>query len=270
MSSSQIQIITIVTNNYINYLESFVDSLKHFFPGYSKKLTVISDKNVVIKNGRINEVEVVKILDLLYPSINVNKTYFIEQCADKTCDFCFYFDIDTVFLDNPEYDWNTLIDKINDNYILLAKHPFYAMGDNDTWGGSKRNDLIKNFFSENLTERNKWSSAYIGDESYIYVNSAFFGGKTEDVVRFCQKITEMEKMDLQRHFIPDTNMTYHIPQFIDENYFNRLSYDYTWGKTNEFKFIVDQFSKLYSKPTYGIKTIFMSQKDMPDFKTNRR
>ena len=63
---------------------------------------------------------------------------------------------------------------------------------------------------------------------------------------------------------------YHIPKYIDENYFNRLVYDYEKGRSNEFRFLVRNFNEFYDMDNIPNDTVFMYQKNMKDYKFNRR
>ena len=87
--------------------------------------------------------------------------------------------------------------------------------------------------------------------------------KTMDVLN--NRIVLMTRNDLTRF------PRYHIPKFMDENYFNALAYDYSVGVNNDnLKFKVRQYSELWEGDSEDISTVFLYQKNMPDFKKNRR
>lgn len=267
----KIQIIYIATNDYIGYLDGFTSSIGYFFEGYKKNVTILSNKDIVslpeVENVDFNTIH---ILDLMYPSFNLNKNYIVNQVIDDTCDYIFYFDADTKFIKNSEYKWKRLINLMNDNSVLLTSHPFYSMTDNAKLWGQTKVQLISNLFTKNLTEKEEWSSAYIPFDTYTYVNSAFFAAKTDVMRHFNERIISLIKMDLKRHFMPEIQQTYHIPQFIDENYFNAMYTNKLYTEKDNMKFICEQYSKLYNIDSLDIDTIFMYQKNMDDFKTNRQ
>ena len=83
--------------------------------------------------------------------------------------------------------------------------------------------------------------------------------------RICDKIVEMQLGDMTR------DNWYHIPKFIDENYFNRLVYDAEKGRGNgEFTFLVRHFNEFYGLDNIQRDSVFMYQKNMKDYKFNRR
>ena len=79
-------------------------------------------------------------------------------------------------------------------------------------------------------------------------------------------LIQMTRSDLTR------SEGYHVPQFMDENYFNALVYDYEHGRLNKpYGFSVKQYSELCNGDSEHYDTIFIYQKNFNNsFKTNRR
>ena len=216
VGDSVIEIIYFATGDYIKYFPNFIDSVKYFFPFVKKIIRVVTDKDIeeVELCDDIIRVDIIKILDLFYPCVNLHKTYFIKQLEHSEADYIFYFDADTVFLNKPEYFWGDLVNWMNKNYFIIGIHPYYLLPDSDEY---KERD-ISVFFSH-MTERDEKSEAYIPVEKYTYVISSFFGGKKDTMLKMCDEVNSMIKKDLIRH------KGYHIPSYIDENYFNKIVYN---------------------------------------------
>ena len=260
-----LEIIYFATGDYIKYLGRFVDSLPNFAPSVKKKLRIVTNKpeavNIDTPPADVIDVEVIKVFDLFYPCVNLHKTYFIQQMNHDGVDAIFYFDADTVFLNVPEYNWEDFLSlMIDDGYFSISMHPFFSLSDSDKY---KVRD-INNLFT-GMTERNPNSSACIDAERYTYVISSFFAARTDIMLGMCRKVNNMILEDMTR------NKGYHIPLYIDENYFNKIVYNCEYNIDREFSIKVGMFIRLGNSVNDYYPEAFLMQKNMnKEFKTSRR
>lgn len=257
-----IEIVYICTGGYVNYTKPFLDSIKYFFPKNRKIVRIVSDGADEYAGFHDNNViltEVIKKPSLIYPCVPMHKMYWINEIPRTSCDYCFYFDADTIFKEVPDYNWEELAEKLDEGYVMISRNPYFIEGDDNI-----REYWINNTIMAN-TEKDPTQGAYIDtNEPYEYVITSFFGGNAYEMHRICDKIVEMELGDWTRE------NWYHIPKYIDENYFNRLVYDYNMGRSSEFKFLVRQYNEFYDAENLPGDAIFMYQKNMKDYKFNRR
>lgn len=260
-----IEIIYFATGDYIKYFGRFIDTLPNFMPSVKKKLKIVTNKpeavNIETLPADVIDIEVIKIFDLFYPCVNLHKTYFIQQMNHEGVDAIFYFDADTVFLNVPEYNWENFLSlMIDDGYFSISAHPFFSLSDSDKY---KVRD-INNLFT-GMTERNPNSSAYIGAERYTYVISSFFAARTDIMLGMCRKVNNMILEDMTRR------KGYHIPFYIDENYFNKIVYNCEYNIDREFSIKVGMFIRLGNSDSDYYPEAFLMQKNMnKEFKTSRR
>lgn len=257
-----IEIIYIATNGYLKYLcEYFLPTIKYFFPNDKKILRILTNcpENVpIINDENITQYEVIPIFDIIYPCINLNKTYIISQLKPTNADYIFYFDADTMFQDKPNYNWEKLKNVMDKGGVIIPKHPHYLNLEivADEW--------LKWAMTDEMTERSTNSSAYIEDKEYDYVISSLWGAKQETMYALCQKITEMIRKDMKRE------NGYHIPLYMDENYFNKLIL-LSKKENIGFDFYVQHFCELYDNKNTVNDNVFCYQKQMNyEYKTNRQ
>lgn len=269
MECKTIEIVYVATNGYCGYAPGFFSTLKYFMPGVKKIVTVLSNGMEEYANyceGDVIKTNVIKMFDLFYPCINLHKPYFLEQLPKANTDYIFYFDADTVFKDVPDYDWEGMIKDLEDRNVLISKHPMYAAKDTFSLCNITKHDWIANFYTANMTEKDPKRSAYIPDGEYTYVISSFFAARRDVMHELDEYLIQMTRSDLTR------SEGYHVPQFMDENYFNALVYDYERGNLNKpYGFSVKQYSELRNGDSEHYDTIFIYQKNFNNgFKTNRR
>lgn len=265
--SKTIRIVYIATHSYCYYAKAFMESLPFFAPGMKKMVTILSDHLENFDgywNGDIISCSVIKMFDLYYPCINLHKPYFIEQLPAMGADYVFYFDADTLFQEKPDYDWDAFFKELDEGKLAISKHPVYALKDGASLFKQEKKLWVDNFFTPNLTEKDPNSSAYIGAENYTYVISSFFGGSRETMHTICEELMRLTRFDLSRQ------RGYHIPLYMDENYFNALVYDYEHGVNSKFSFSVKQYSEVYGCDNDKYDTVFMYQKNLGDYKWNRQ
>lgn len=262
-----IEIVYVATNGYCEYAKGFFDSLKNFMPGEKKIVTVLSNGMEEYDNyaeGDIISTRVIHMFDLIYPCINLHKSYFLEQLPHVNVDYIFYFDADTIFKNVPDYDWEKMKKDLDEDKVLISKHPMYAAKNDFKLYNITKKDWINNFYTSNMTEKDPKREAYIEYDEYTYVISSFFAANVKTMHALNKLIIKMTRHDLTRSTI------YHIPQFMDENYFNALTSDYENGVFNGISFSIKQYSELYNGDSDYYDSVFLYQKNFPDHKTNRR
>lgn len=230
MNSKIIEIVYLATGSYKQFAKQFFDSIKLFFPGYKKIITIISDgleeykhfSNII--SNDIIEINVHKIVQLPYPFISYFKYNYTKEFCSNKADYIFYFDADTVFIENSLEHFGNIL-KLADSNILLSKHPFYVSEEFEC--------AICTFFDYN-TERDPSYCSCIEQEEYEYVIGSFFAGTTKNVMILCDKIVSLITEDLN-----SSNREWYIPKFMDESYLNSLSI-----KDLELSFAKEQFSIL--------------------------
>lgn len=258
-----IEVNYIATGGYIQYCSLFCETIKNFFPNEKKILRIITDSDYRCEyefEDEIN-VEVIRILDLIYPCINLNKTYILNQLPKTDCEYIFYFDADTYFNKMPDEFWFDFKQHMDNGAFCIGKHPFYSLSDEDQY---KERD-IEIFFSS-MTERVDTQASYIDSYYYTYVISSFFCAKQNVFHEVCNRVTSMIREDMTR------DNRYHIPLYMDENYFNRLVYDYEYKGSDEFLFSVKEYILLgNSLNKENVPYAFITQKNYnKEYKINRR
>ena len=258
-----IEINYFATGGYIQYFELFANTLCNFFPNEKKIVRIVTDKDFSIDyiNDDVVSIEIIKTFDLVYPCINVNKTYILSQLTRTDSDYVFYFDADTYF--NPMHNefWGVLKERMDNNKFCIGKHPYYSLSDEDEY---KERD-IEIFFS-NMTERDETQCSFIDSYYYTYIISSFFCAKNEVFYNVCETITSMIRSDMTR------NNGYRIPLYMDENYFNKLVYNFEYKHDSDIEFDVREYILLgNSLNKTNIYDAFITQKNFnKEFKINRQ
>ena len=228
MKNKIIEIVYLATGSYKNFIGTFIHNIKLFFPGYKKILTIISDGleeyNDIFICDDIIMTKVHKIMHLPYPFITYFKYNYINEFCTSNSDYLFYFDADTVFIDNPNINWENIIKTMN-NSVIVSNHIFYAFDDN--------NKGVESLFKYN-TEKNQKYSTYIDKDVYNYVIGSFFGGDRIEVKHLCDEIINNITNDLK-----NSNREWYIPKFIDEAYLNSVA------ENKNVNIIKDQFVLIY-------------------------
>jgi hypothetical protein len=117
-----------------------------------------------------------------------------------------------------------------------------------------------------MTERDEMSASYIDSYYYTYIISSFFCGKRDVFFDVCEKVTSMIREDMTR------DKGYHIPLYMDENYFNKLVYDYEFKGDCGNDFCVREYILLgNSLNKEDVPYAFITQKNYnKEYKINRR
>lgn len=240
-----IDVFAIATGVYTAYFNKFYESLVNFFPDNKKRLHIASDRlseynNCAFPEKNIISVEVTHILDMPHAIVAAHKTYLQKECNRQECKYIFYFDIDTVFMNVPDSTWEFIFKKIDDGNIVMSKHPHYDSAEEDcVW---------------NLIEQNNESAAYIPDYYNEHIISSFWCGKTEEVLKMCDRINANLKQDLL--------LLRYIPRFVDENYINNIIWRVKTGDITDLKFYESEHLVTLPNKHFTVDTphIFLLQK----------
>ena len=265
-----IEIVYICTGDYCLYAKPFTESLKYFLPGYKKVLRIISDRCDEYEGFVSDDViitTITKMPNLIYPCVPIHKMKWVDEVPCCNSDYVFYFDADTIFRECPGYNWDYLLDMMDYGSVLLSKHPCYLLKSDE-----KRDVWFYNFFVTNPTRDPQYAS-YIPDDRYTYVITSFFAANKRVMRKFCREIIRLQLEDMTY------SKSYYTPRFIDENYVNMLVNKTFKGENTGFDFLVCHFNVLYDGlgfngafegGTYDSEYAFMYQKNMKDYKTNKR
>lgn len=270
--SKTIEIITIATGSYIQFIPFFLKNMPSFFNDCEKHIIIYTDadlsKDEGLKTFLENEankdlytIELKKIYQLLYATLLLNKPVFIKEAINESYDYTFYFDIDTLFkndVDDTVYD--TIRKKMDEGYMILTKHPIYAMEEDEYFNGAPKANAGNFLWNLEAPVGKKCHIDNFDSENYCI--ASFYGGKTEIMKKFVQRLIDMENGDLQR------KEDYFVPRFIDENYLNKIVNEYQNG---DLSILLDigSYNELYGLKNKKIKSIFMYQKNFPIVKKER-
>ena len=202
-----IDVFTTATGPYKGFIPNFITSLVNFFPDNKKRLHIFLDdiSNLPTPHPSIDVIPS-EIIDLPFPMIPIQKTFIQSQRITADMKYVFYFDIDTIFLcmSNDTFDW--LADMVDRGNVVLSRHPHYE---------------AREFLLHYLVENNPDSKAYIPEEFNGKIISSFWGGRAKDVLKMCSLVNDMAKYDLWK--------LRYFPAFVDENYINKILWDYKKG-----------------------------------------
>lgn len=249
-----IEVIYIATDGYSNYYDEFINSIKYFFPHDEKIVRVLSNVErdyFIPENSNVNRVEFYKIFDLFYPCVNLNKTYFITQLPKTEAEYVFYFDADTIFFPTDDSVWENLMNDMNNGRFCIGKHPYYSISEEYSYKWR----YVENFF-EFLTTRDKTQVSYIPEYYYTYVISSFFCARRDIMEDVCNQVNEMTRKDMCR------SNYYRMPLYMDENYFNKLVYNWEFCDDKRNNFSVKNYILLTnSNNIYSEGESFIFQKN---------
>lgn len=248
-----IDIFTLVTGPYTAFFEKFLKSLHNFFPD-NKKIVHISSDGLDEYNGKcfiedkIEKIIVNHIVDLPFPLIPIQKTY-MQINYGKNTRYIFYFDIDTVFLEQSKETWEFLFEKINEDNIIFSKHPHHdSCPENVPY----------------LVEYNAESKAYIPEDYNGHIISSFWGGKTNEVLKMDKYVNDKLKYDLR--------IIRYLPAFVDENYINRIIWETKKGMCKDLHFYCAEHFITIPESNFIVDTphIFLLQKYDTSIKNSKK
>ncbi len=194
MNNKKIAVYYIATGDYKVLFPDFLESLQYFFPECDKKVKLISDgleEYSTYEKGRVKVELCPRINNYPWPVIALYKMWHIKENADESCDYACYFNANSIVNEhNPKV--------FNENKISASYHSFC----------SKKREY--NFW-DNINI-NPYSSAFLLNETYEYVQSGFFFGPSDLIYKMCDDVIELLKRDTKRHI---------FAQWHDESYFNK-------------------------------------------------
>lgn len=193
-TSCKIAVYYIVTGDYKKLFLDFLESLQNFYPNNKKIVKVISDGLEDYKdyeNGNVKVDLYPRINDYPWPVITLYKMWHILENFDDSCEYCCYFNGNSIVYPHAE---NALsMDKMTFSY-----HSF--------------NNKMKRYNPWNSVNINPLSKAFLPNETYEYVQAAFFFGPNKLFRQLCEDVMDMVKEDTRRLI---------FAQWHDESYLNK-------------------------------------------------
>ena len=191
---SKIAVYYIATGDYRKLFPDFLESVQNFYPDNKKIVKVISDGLVEYSNYENGNVKVElcpRINNYPWPVITLYKMWHILENFDDTCEYCCYF------------NGNAIIYPHNDNVLSPDKM---------TFSYHSFNNKMKRYNPWPNVSINPLSTAFLLNETYEYVQAAFFFGPNKLFRQLCEDVVEMVKEDSKRLL---------FAQWHDESYLNK-------------------------------------------------
>lgn len=203
----KIGIFYIATSVYKNYFDNFKNTMHYLFPEDEKELIILSDGLDEYDNMDINgiKIHVEKLIDLPYPLIHLNKFQIVKTYAERyNIEYVMFVDADTICFEKSKNVWDNMKLAINDNHLLLTRHPHYLYTPNRNFGDpfitSNKNSTA--FMNPDLVNKNK-----------CYIMTSFFCGKYDVIKKYADLSYKMIGHDLNyRSFA----------YYVDEAYMNKI------------------------------------------------
>ena len=189
-----IAIFYIATGKYKLLFPEFLESVHNFYPKNKKIVKLISDGLEEYNSYEKDNVKVElcpRINDYPWPIIALYKMWHILENIDDKCEYSCYFNANAIINNHAE---NALdLNKLNVSY-----HSF--------------NSKSKPYNPWEHISISKYSTAYLENETYEYIQSGFFFGPTNIIRKMCEDIVTMIKEDTRRYL---------FAQWHDESYLNK-------------------------------------------------
>ena len=190
----KIAIYYIATGKYKKLFPDFLKSVHNFFPKNKKIVKVISDGLEEYKDYEEDNVKVElcpRINDYPWPIVALYKMYLIKENMDNTCEYSCYFNANSIIYPHKK-------NRFKLNKVTVSYHSFNSKyHEYDPW---------------EYININKYSTAYLENKTYEYIQSGFFFGKTEIIKKLCEEVITMLKEDTRRNM---------FAQWHDESYLNK-------------------------------------------------
>ena len=119
-------------------------------------------------------------------------------------DYIFYINSNAIIQPNKLITW------FDPYKINITKHFSYRMG------------LLTTYELLTPSDDNPNSQSYIGNITYTYCQSGFFGGPTKMIYNMCEEITKLIDIDLNNNI---------IAKWHDESYLNKWAYVHNYNKS---------------------------------------
>ena len=187
----------IATNKYLSFLDVICPSIEdHFFP--NEDITVLVHTNLDLPDlSKYSRIKFIKnsIVHEPWPFTTLKRFEYFLSARDALLshDYCFYVDVDSLFLNEIPRDL------LPEEGMIGTIHPCLFKG-------------------PGTPERNPVSKAYIPFESdNRYFCGGFFGGKSEDFIKASEEIYSDIMDDLSRGVIAIWHDESHLNRYLFEN-----------------------------------------------------
>lgn len=205
---NKIAIYYIATNQYIVFLDGFLEGLSNFFPDIPKKVVVITDcETIDFSKKSTDNIEVInKHIDHYYwPIPTLFKMFYIDKFFADDCDYHFYCNANMKFIKTFEikedFDMTFMVHYLSNQLSLYR---------------------INNGNCNNCVVPPVWAKCHISKEEIPngakYCQGGFFGGKTDKVSSLLNDINDMLKEDLKHNIIPIWHDETYLNKFLIQNY----------------------------------------------------
>lgn len=235
MDNKKIAVYYIATGDYKRLFKDFLDSVSNLFPNSIKIVKVISDGLEEYKDYEKDNVKVElcpRINDYPWPIITLYKMWHILQNRDDSCDFACYFNGNAVIHKHSESVFDL-------NKITVSYHSFNSDGQTyDPWP---------------YIDINKYSTAYLENGTYEYIQGGFFFGPSKLIYKMCEEVVQMVKDDTNRKI---------IAQWHDESYLNK------WCVVNQHLVDKKYIMAIYESSLNENRFVFLRDKRDVDIKRN--
>lgn len=273
-----VQIITIGTSLYLEQTKDLLFSISNFWPNSNKIVSLLCDdldegtnilQNLDYENAHIIKSKCIKITDLIYPCINLNKMCFINDYIDKEADYVFYFDADTEFMKRDDDFWSRLKNSLDDNRILIpisinCVSSFFP----DLYYPEERNNRIFDTQIKNMYQENNSSPAFetynINDSLHLWAMTSCIVAKANIMRDFCKYYIKFASETIKQQ-LPDNSTynlayTYVVPKLSDETIINKIIHNSESGVDTTFKFSIHPYAKQYKHTIPDEDYMFIYQK----------
>jgi histo-blood group ABO system transferase len=189
----KICIVTVATNNYIQFVERLLtDVEKYFLKGSEIQCLLFTDQEIETSDN----IKVSYIEHKPWPEPAMKKYNYINSESQylKTFDYIYLFDADVAIVDEvgPEV--------LDDSIGVL--HPYKILEDKSTYPYEKR----------------KESTAYVEDKEHDkYYAAAFVGGKSSTFLKMAEVISERVETDERNGIIAKWHDESHLNKYFNEN-----------------------------------------------------
>ncbi len=193
----KIAVYYIATGDYKKLFPEFLESLQNFYPSYYKIVKLISDGLEEYKTYEQGNVKVdlcPRINNYPWPVIALYKMWHILENFDPSYDYACYFNSNAIIHEHDENIFDL-------NKITVSYHSFHAKSSPyDPWPH---------------IHINPYSSAYLENGTYEYIQSGFFIGPNDLIFEMCKEIMNLLKKDTSRCIFAEWH---------DESYLNKWCY----------------------------------------------
>jgi histo-blood group ABO system transferase len=189
----KICILTIATNNYIQFVERLLDNIEeNFLNGHDIECLLFTDHEVETSDN----VKVSQIDHRPWPEPALKKYNYINSQSEylKNFDYLYLFDADIA-----------IVDKVGEEVLqdlVGVLHPYKFFENKDIYPYEKR----------------KESTAYVADQNHDkYYAAAFVGGKTKNFLEMAKVISDRVEEDEKNGIIAKWHDESHLNKYFNEN-----------------------------------------------------